>query len=158
MLPSAGFGNNARLAHTPRQQALAKRIVDLMSAGMCQIFALEVNLRAAARLAEPRRIGQWCRTTDIAALQPVKLLPERRVVARLLEGRRQVGNRRRECFRDETAAVRAKATWFKRWRHAIDSLQLTTARRYNPHARLAIRMQSLFHHKIGPGTPAAPAL
>ena len=47
VLAGAGFGNDALLAHAPGQQALAERVVDLVRAGMEQVFALEINLGAA---------------------------------------------------------------------------------------------------------------
>jgi hypothetical protein len=47
MLAGAGFGDDARFAHAPGQQRLPDHIVDLVGAGMVQVFALEVDLRAA---------------------------------------------------------------------------------------------------------------
>ncbi len=45
--PGAGFGDDALLAHAPREQRLAERVVDLVRAGVEQVFALEVDLGAA---------------------------------------------------------------------------------------------------------------
>ncbi len=45
----AGLGNNAALAEAPRQQNLAEGVVELVSAGMVQVLALEV---------EPETVGQ----------------------------------------------------------------------------------------------------
>ena len=53
VLARAGLGDDALLAHAPRQQALAQRVVDLVRAGVQQVFALQVDLRAAQRLAQP---------------------------------------------------------------------------------------------------------
>ena len=47
MLAGAGFGDDARLAHALGQQRLADDVVDLVGAGVVQVFALEVDLRAA---------------------------------------------------------------------------------------------------------------
>ena len=47
MLPRAGFGDDAALAHSPSEQNLTQRVVNLMCAGMQQILAFQVNLRAA---------------------------------------------------------------------------------------------------------------
>ena len=47
MLPRAGLGDDPLLAHPPRQQPLPQRIVDLVRSGMQQVFALQINLRAA---------------------------------------------------------------------------------------------------------------
>ena len=46
VLPGAGFGNDAPLAHAPGEQGLAHGVIDLVRAGMIQVFTLEVNLRA----------------------------------------------------------------------------------------------------------------
>ena len=43
MLARAGLGDDARLAHAPRQQDLAEHIVDLVRAGVVQLLALEVD-------------------------------------------------------------------------------------------------------------------
>jgi len=53
VLTCAGFSNQARLAHTPRQQCLADAIVDLVGAGVIQILALEKDARPAG-LVRPR--------------------------------------------------------------------------------------------------------
>ena len=47
VLAGAGFGDDAALAHAPRQQALAEAVVDFVRAGVEQVFALEIDLRAA---------------------------------------------------------------------------------------------------------------
>ncbi len=50
MLSGAGLGDDASLAHMPSQKNLADGVVDLMRAGVAQIFALEIDLRAAEAL------------------------------------------------------------------------------------------------------------
>ena len=47
VLPRAGLGDDARLAHAPGEQDLADAVVDLVRAGVEEVFALEVDLRAA---------------------------------------------------------------------------------------------------------------
>ena len=54
VLARAGFGDDAALAHAPGEQRLAEAVVDLVRAGVEQVFALDVDLRAAA-LRESRR-------------------------------------------------------------------------------------------------------
>ena len=44
----AGLGDDALLAHALGQQDLADAVVDLVRAGVVELFALEVDLRAAA--------------------------------------------------------------------------------------------------------------
>src|SRR5690606_14320637 len=48
----AGLGDDALLAHALGQQDLADAVVDLVRAGVVQLFALEVDLRPAAVLGE----------------------------------------------------------------------------------------------------------
>ena len=47
VLPGPGLGNDAPLAHALREQGLAHGVIDLVRAGVIQVFALEVDLRAA---------------------------------------------------------------------------------------------------------------
>ena len=50
MLAGAGLGDDAGLAHAPGEQDLAEAIVDLVRAGVIEVFALEIDLRAAEML------------------------------------------------------------------------------------------------------------
>ena len=50
VLPGAGLGDDAPLAHARGEQRLAERVVDLVRAGVRQVLALEEDPRAAARL------------------------------------------------------------------------------------------------------------
>ena len=52
MLPGAGLRDDARLAHPPREQNLPQAVIDLVRAGVEQILALEINLRAAQCFAQ----------------------------------------------------------------------------------------------------------
>ena len=47
MLAGAGFGDDAGLAHAPGKEDLADGVVDFVGAGVEQVFALEVDFRAA---------------------------------------------------------------------------------------------------------------
>src|SRR5690606_29322629 len=47
VLARTGLGDHARLAHAPGEQGLADAVVDLVGAGVVQVFALEPDLRAA---------------------------------------------------------------------------------------------------------------
>jgi hypothetical protein len=47
VLAGPGLGDHARLAHAPREQRLSEGVVDLVRAGVVQVLALEVDLRAA---------------------------------------------------------------------------------------------------------------
>ena len=54
VLARPGLGDDARLAHAPRQQPLPDRVVDLVRAGVTQVLALQVDLGAAEPLGEAR--------------------------------------------------------------------------------------------------------
>ncbi len=47
MLAGAGLGDDALFAHAAGEQALAEGVVDLVRAGVEEVFALEVDLCAA---------------------------------------------------------------------------------------------------------------
>ena len=47
VLAGAGFGDHALLAHALDEQALAEAVVDLVRAGVEQVFALEIDFCAA---------------------------------------------------------------------------------------------------------------
>ena len=47
VLPRARLGDDALLAHAPREQNLPERVVDLVRAGVREVFALEIDARAA---------------------------------------------------------------------------------------------------------------
>ena len=53
VLARAGLGDDARLAHALGEEDLAHGVVDLVRAGVEQVFALEINFRAAEFLGEP---------------------------------------------------------------------------------------------------------
>ncbi len=53
VLAGAGLGDDPPLAHPHRKQRLAEGVVDLVRAGMGQVFALEKDPRAARRLGQP---------------------------------------------------------------------------------------------------------
>ena len=53
MLPGPGLGDDARLSHPLREQRLADGVVDLVRAGVVEVFALEIDSRPAAELGQP---------------------------------------------------------------------------------------------------------
>ena len=65
VLTGAGFGDDAGLAHAPRQQDLAHAIVDLVRAGVVELVALEIDLRAAQMLGQPFGEIERARAADI---------------------------------------------------------------------------------------------
>ena len=72
MLPGAGLGDDAMLAHALDQQRLAQAVVDLVRAGVKQIFALEIDLCAAQLFREAlrERTEAWDGRRKCAAVRP----------------------------------------------------------------------------------------
>ncbi len=65
VLPGAGLGDDARLAHALGEQRLAERVVDLVSAGVRQVFALQEDPRAAGRCRQALGLPQRRRAADV---------------------------------------------------------------------------------------------
>ena len=73
MLARAGLGDEPGLPHPLREQALAQTIVDLVRAGVQQVFALEINPRAAETLGQSTRLKQRRRAAREVFEQAVEL-------------------------------------------------------------------------------------
>ena len=82
MLAGAGFGDDAVLAHAPREQDLAEHIVDLVRAGVVQLFALEIDLGAAEMFGQPLGEIERARPADIMGQQILQFGVESRVLLR----------------------------------------------------------------------------
>ena len=80
VLSGAGLGNDARLAHALGEQRLTERVVDLVRAGVREVFALQKDprRRLRQRRAQPRRFVHRRRPADVVRQQPVELREERR--------------------------------------------------------------------------------
>src|SRR5207245_9562739 len=74
-----GLGDHAGLLHAPRQERLAEHVVDLVSARVTEVLALEVDPRAAAMLGEPPREVQGRRPPSVVGEEPGKPPLELRV-------------------------------------------------------------------------------
>ena len=71
-----------RLAHAPREQRLADRVVDLVRAGVAEVLALQVDPRAAERARQTLREVERRRPADVVAQALAQLAPEARVAPR----------------------------------------------------------------------------
>ncbi len=60
VLACAGFRDDARLTHLHGEQSLANGVVDFVRARVQQVFALQINARAAELGRQPRSKLQWC--------------------------------------------------------------------------------------------------
>jgi hypothetical protein len=85
VLAGAGFGDDALFTHALYQQALAEDVIDLVRAGMIQVFAFEPDLCAAELLRQASQRRQRRRPTAEFLAQGDVFLPESRVVAQAEE-------------------------------------------------------------------------
>ena len=110
MLARAGFRDDARLAHAFREQDLADRVVDLVSAGMKEVFALEIDFGAAKFAREPfgeiKRGGPAAEFAQIIfqfALKLGVLLRAHVLVLQLLQGMHERLGNKAPAVRPEVA-------------------------------------------------------
>ena len=116
VLARAGLGDHPRLAHPPRQQRLAQRVVDLVRAGVGQVLALQPHL-AAGDLRQAARVVERRRPADVVAQQPRQLVLERRVGARREPLPLQLVKGRDQRLGHVAAAVGAEAPRERRGAH-----------------------------------------
>ena len=104
VLARAGLGDDAPLAHAPREQRLADRVVDLVGAGVVQVLALEQHRRADL-LGEAGGRGERRGPADELGQQRVELRPERRIRPGRVVERGQIVERGDQRLGDVAAAV-----------------------------------------------------
>ena len=80
VLAGAGLGDDAGPAHAPGEQDLAHDIVDLVGAGVIELVALEVDLRAAEMPGQALGEIERARPADVVLEKTVELLLKRRIV------------------------------------------------------------------------------
>ena len=108
VLPGARLRNDSLLLHAKGQQALAEAVVDLVRAGVEQIFTLQVNLGAAEFLRHAGREGQGRGSACVFREVVVQFLLELRVGPGLLEFAVEFFQGRHQGLRHKTAAVGAE--------------------------------------------------
>ena len=109
MLAGAGLGDDSPLPHPHRQQPLAERVVDLVGAGVAEIFPLEPDLGAAGEFGESLGEEQGGGPAHEGREQAVEFGCERRVGHRLGIGPLQLVERRGKRFGNVAAAESAEA-------------------------------------------------
>ena len=109
MLAGSRLGDEARLAHAPRQKRLADGVVDLVRSSVGQVLAFEIKLDAEFR---PQTLGarQGGGSTDERRELPGQLPPESGIVAGGEIGGLKPQERLDERLRHETSAVLAEIT------------------------------------------------
>ena len=110
MLPGTRLTDDARLAHALGQQSLRQRAIDLVGARVCQVLALEPNLRAANAGGKPLGVIQRRGPTDVVAQEVAKRGVERVVLPNPLVGCRQLFQRRHQRLRHKLPAVGAETS------------------------------------------------
>ncbi len=109
VLPSAGLGDDAVLAHAARQQSLAEAVVDLVGAGVQQILAFEVNACPAQLPGQALCQVERRRTSGIVPEQQIELGVKDRVSLRLGIGVLQLLERRHKGLWNIAPPVGAKS-------------------------------------------------
>ena len=109
MLTRPGFGDDALLPHALGEQTLPQCIVDLVGAGVTQIFPLDRHLIAGG-FAQPSGLGQRGFATDIVAQKCLELIPKLRIPPGISERLIEFIECRHEGLGDITSAVRSKTT------------------------------------------------
>ncbi len=110
VLAGAGFRDDARLVHFYGEQALADGVVDFVRAGVEQVFALEVDARAAEMFREALGELQRRRAADEIFQEVLELRLECWVGFGELVGALEFEERDHEGFGDVAAAVGAEAS------------------------------------------------
>jgi hypothetical protein len=106
--PRTRLGDHALLAHAPGHEGLAHGVVHLVSAGVVQVLALEVDLRAAGFFREALAVVDRAGAPDVMLELIGELALELGVFAALRVRERELVERRAQRLRDEHAAVRAE--------------------------------------------------
>ena len=110
VLSCTGLGNDAPLAHASRQQRLPERVVDLVRAGVTEVFALQVDLRAAELGGQMLREVERRLATGVLGEVVLELAPELGVAADAPVGRIELEQRRHQGLGDVAAAEDAEVT------------------------------------------------
>ncbi len=114
VLTGTGFGNDPLFAHAQGQQRLPEGVVDLVGAGVVEVFALQPDARAALGpavvLREPLGFIEGIGPPHIGAQQVVEPVGEGRIGPGLSRGLLQLRQGGNQGFRHVLAAELAVAT------------------------------------------------
>ncbi len=109
VLACARFRDDARLAHFHGQQALADGVVDFVRAGVQQIFAFEIDARAAKFFSEPRSELQRRRAAGEILQKILESRLKRGIQLRSFIGALELEKRHHQCFGNVASSVGPKA-------------------------------------------------
>src|SRR3954454_4669058 len=117
VLPSARLGDDPLLAHPAGEERLSDRVVDLVSARVRQVLALQIYAPAHS-LGQPRSEIERRGASHVVAQQRVELAAEPGVVAGPGPGRRELVERGDQHLGDVATAVGTEALLDRRSAHA----------------------------------------
>ena len=120
MLPGPGLGNDALLAHALSQKSLPEGVVDLVRAGVEQVLALQVDLRAAAMLGQPLGEVEIGRTSGKLTQVKVELFLKFRILAGRPISLSQLEERRHQRLGHIHPTIRTEMAPFIREAERID--------------------------------------
>src|SRR6185437_14332766 len=113
MLARPGFRDDAALPHAQCQEDLAEGVVDLVGAGVVEVFALAGHADAVSHhFRDPREIRNRRRPPNVVPEEQPQLVPERLVFPGGVINARELLERRDECLGDIPATVRPEASFF----------------------------------------------
>ena len=108
VLAGAGLGDDARLAHALGEHGLADHVVDLVRAGVVEVFALQIDLRPAQLAAGARGVVDGRGAADVMRQLVLEFGQEVRVMLVLRVGVLQLVDGVGQRLADEAAAVAAE--------------------------------------------------
>src|SRR5579864_1958952 len=108
VLSGARFCDDALFPHAPRQHRLAQAVVDLVRAGVQQVFTLDIDSRAAQLFSQPPREIERGRTSGVGMEQLVQFRLKCRIFARFEERALQLFERRHQHLGHVAPAVRSE--------------------------------------------------
>ena len=114
VLPRAGFGDDALFAHPAGKESLTEGVVDLVGAGVQQIFPFQVNIGPAIMAGQACRIVEQSFPPGIFCKVTAEFRLEIRIVLRFCVKFLQFIKRGHDGFRYETAAKSAESAIFIR--------------------------------------------